>query len=192
MVMDEFQEYLNKLQKRGSKPHKIRHCLGSRDAFHWVRKNKYKALEGTPCDKLLYSKIVSEVNKALVEMLLEGHQIDFPHKMGYLILTSSPARVAYKDGELKTNYMTDWKKTLQYMYENPDSHKRIMRVQPLIYAIRYYKTGSPYHNRHFYTFRLNRSLAKKLGAAVEAGKLNTEVVDEKENFRIKTRETQYG
>jgi hypothetical protein len=97
--------------------------------------------------------------------------------MGSLVLTSVPAKVFYDNGELKTNYRTDWKKTLDYRFnEDPEGHKLIKRIQPLIYAIKYYKKGAKYHNRKFYHFRPNRSLVRMLGAAAEKGKLNAETV----------------
>ena len=162
----DYQEFLNKLQKRGSKPHRLKHCLGSRDAFHWVRKNKWKALGGAPCDKLLYSKIISEVNKQLLEMLLEGHEIEFPYQMGSLLVNRTPAKVRIVDGVIETNYKINWKKTLQFLYEDKEAleeHKRIKNVNPYIYSIRYYKRKAVFLNKRFYYFRINRSLRKKLG-----------------------------
>lgn len=175
--MTDYQKYLNSLQKRGSKAHSIGHCLGSRDAFAWVRRNHWKAVGGKPVDKLLYSRIVSEVNKELLSVLLDGHIVEFPHQMGCLSVIRSPARVVYEDGAMKTNYRTDWKKTLHYRYEeDPESHLRIKRVQPFIYSIKYSKGKARYHNQKFYMFRVNRSLSRKLGTAVEESRIKAETV----------------
>lgn len=175
--MEQYQEFVGKLQKRGSKPHKISHCLGSRDAFCWVRKNKWKATGGNTIDKQLYSQIVSGIHKVLVEALLEGHEIEFPYQMGSLVLVRTPAKVFYEGGELKTNYRTDWKKTLDYRFnEDPKGHKLIKRIQSFIYTVKYYKRGARFHNRKFYRFRANRSLLIKVGAAVERGKMNTATI----------------
>ncbi len=176
--MDQYQEFVDKLLKRGSKPYKFSHCLGSRDAFNWVRKNHWEATGGQMVDKLLYSQIISEVHRILVEQLLEGHEIVFPYQMGSLLLNRTPARVYYEDGELKNNYKTDWKKTLEYRFnEDPEGHLRVKRVQPYIYSVRYYKRKARYHNQHFYLFRANRSLSRTLGAAVERGKVNVEQLE---------------
>lgn len=178
--MEDYEEFLNRLQKRGSKPYKLDHCLGSRDAFHWVRKNKYKALNGKPIDKLLYSQIISEVNKVLIEKMMEGHIIPIPCGMGHLVISRTPAKVEYVDGELKTNYRTDWKRTLQYLYEDEEArnlHKRIMRIQPYIYRVKYYTRRATYTNKRFYLFRANRSLVRKLGAAVEERRIDAEQVE---------------
>ena len=175
MPMTTYQEFLNRLQKRGSKPHKISHCLGTRDAWRWVRHNHWQKTGGQPVDQLLYSRIINEVNKILVEKMLEGHVFDIPFRMGSLLIASMPAKVEMVDGQLQTNYRTDWLKTLQYFYEDEEgrnSHKTIKRVQPEIYFIKYSKHGARFHNRMFYQFRANRSLVRKLGAAVEAGAIH--------------------
>jgi hypothetical protein len=91
--MCQYQEFVGKLQKRGSKPHKISHCLGARDAFNWVRRNHWESLKGKHIDKLLYSQIISEVHKVLVDMLPEGHEVEFPYQMGSLVLSCTPAKV---------------------------------------------------------------------------------------------------
>lgn len=175
--MDKYQEFVGKLQKRGSKPHKIAHCFGTRDAFSWVRANHWQALGGKPVDKLLYSQIISEIHKVLADMLIDGHEIEFPYQMGCLVLSCTPAKVEYKDGELKTNYRVDWKKTLNYRYqEDPNGHKLIKRVQPFIYRIKYYKKKATYHNKRFYLFRANRSLIRSMGAAIERGRVNAEMI----------------
>ena len=173
--MMSYQAFLNRLQKRGSKPHTISHCLGARDAWKWVRKNKWKLLGHYPVSHTLYSCIIDSVNKILVEQMLEGHRIDLPHKMGSLYLASVPARVAWESGELKTNYRTDWLKTLKLWYEDEEareSHKTVKRIQSDIVFIRYDKQKAVFTNRRFYVFRANRSLVRKVGKAIEERKVN--------------------
>lgn len=175
--MEDYQEFLGRLQKRGSNPHRIKHCLGSRDAFMWVRRNHWKALGGRTCDKLLYSRIVDEVNQELASLLFEGHEVEFPYQMGTLMVNCREAKVYYKDGELMTNYKIDWKRTLDYLYTDEEArqeHSRVKRVQPLIYTIRYYKRKARYLNKRFYSFRVNRDLRRNLGRTVEMRKLNAE------------------
>ena len=177
MPMTDYQEFLNKLQKRGSKPYKITPCLGARDAWKWVRHNRWKALDGRQIDKLVYGKIITEVNRILAEQMLEGHIVEFPYHMGFLSLASLPARVAFEDGEWNTTYRTDWLKTLPLWFEDEEarnSHKTIKRIQKRTYFFRYSKRKTIYNNKMFYKFRPNRSLVRKLGRAIEAGKLLSE------------------
>ena len=173
--MDDFQQFLNKLQKRGSKPYKLSHCFGARDAWKWVRKNKWKLLGGVPCDKCLYGKIIDTVHQCMVEMLLEGRIVEFPHQMGSILLASLPAKVYHDGTDWQTTYRTDWKKTLDLWYRDEEArntHKPIKRIARNIVFIRYQKCNANYHNKRFYSYRANRSLVRKLGAALEAGSVN--------------------
>lgn len=175
--MEEYQEFLNKLQKRGSKPHKIGHCLGSRDAWKWVRKNKWKALKDKPCEQSLYGQVINTVNQYLIERLLEGHRLEFPYKMGTLNVIHTASRVYMKDGKAVANYKTNWKATLKSWYEDPElknGHIRIRHIANKIYYIRYSKAGASFANRSMYLFRANRSLLKRLGAALVKGNVVSE------------------
>lgn len=180
MLTTDYQEFLNRLQKCGSKPYKIKHCLGSRDAWKWVRRNKWKAFDGKPCEQSLYSCIVDEVNKILAEELLEGHDIELPYQMGNLILRKTPAKVTMEDGVIKSNYRTDWKKTCRYMYEDEEAfgqHQRVKRIEPYIYHIKYYKRRARFQNRWFYQFRPNRSLVRALGKAIDERRVGAESIE---------------
>lgn len=179
--MEDYQEFLSRLQKRGPRTHTIRHCLGSRDAFHWVRKNKWEALDGKHCDKLLYSRIISEVNKILAEQLLEGHRIEFPYQMGELVLNKTPNKVYFDENdEVKNTYGVDWKRTLEYWYENPeaaDTHIPLKLIQKHRCFIRYYKRNAHFKNRLFYSFRTSKTLLKRMGKMIRTRKINAEILE---------------
>jgi hypothetical protein len=169
-----YQEFLNKLQKRGSKPHVITHCLGARDAWKWLRRNKWQRTKGRQVSQPLYSSIIDTVNQILVEQLIEGHEIELPMRMGSFYIASMPAKVAIEEGQMKTNYRTDWLKTLKLWYEDEEArntHKSIKRIQKDIYFILYSKHKATFTNRMFYVFRANRSLVKKVGKAIEDGSI---------------------
>lgn len=170
-----YQEFLRVLQKQGSKAYKISKCLGARDAWKWVRKNKWELLDKQQCSHTLYGAVVNEMNKILAEQLLEGHQIILPYQMGSLELVAKKERVSFKEGSLHTNYRTDWKKTLKYWYEDEEAlreHKQIKRVQKYIYSIKYRKHSAKYKNQRHYMFRANRSLVRALGNKIENEKMN--------------------
>lgn len=161
--MMDYQQFLSNLQHRGSKPHKIGHCLGTRDAYKWVRKNKWSALDGIPCNESMYSKIINAVNKSIIEHLLEGHSVALPYRMGELSIESRPTEVKFDNGKIRDNYLVDWQKTLQYWYEDKEAlkaHKRIKRMQKYLYLIKYSSRGANYRYKNCYDFRVNRSLAK--------------------------------
>lgn len=175
--MEDYESFLNTLQKRGSKPHHISHCYGSRDAWKWVRKNKWKELGNKPCDQSLYSNVISHVNQILAEKLIEGNEIVFPYQMGSLRLSSTDTKISIENGKVSTNCCTDWKRTLEYWYEDKEareSHKTIKWVQKKLLFVRYYKKSATFRNRRFYSFRLNRSLSKALGRNYAKRTLNAE------------------
>ncbi len=172
----DFKEYTNKLLKRGSKPYKLSHCLGARDAWKYTRKNKWKALKGLKCSSDVYGEIINQINLQLVDALLDGHEIEFPYQMGVLRLISTPVKLEMVNGKLKNNYRTDWKKTLQCWYEDPYMEKQgkvIKRVSNNLYSIEYSKTAARFRNRSYYMFRANRSLVRELGKRVEEGRINS-------------------
>ena len=171
----EYHEFLQEVQKPGSKPHTISHCLGSRDAWKWVRKSKWKPLKGYRCSSSLYSEIINEMNLYNLEQLLAGHQVILPHQMGALELIGVSPKVSFEEGSVKSNYRIDWQKTLQYWYEERDARvekKLVKRVQGIIPSLRYSKKQARYKNQKFYQFRPNRSVVRLLGRKAENEKIN--------------------
>ena len=182
MQMTDYQQFLNQLQKRGSKPHTIGHCLGARDAWKWVRRNKWQRTKGRWVSQSLYSSIIDAVNQALAEQLIEGHEIELPMRMGSFYIASMSSKVVIEDGQMKTNYRTDWLKTLKLWYEDEEArntHRPIKRIQKDIYFIRYDKRKATFTNRRFYIFRANRSLVRKVGRAIEDGSIRACKLDTK-------------
>lgn len=173
--MEAYQEYLNKLQKKGSKPHKLSHCLGARDAWKYVRKNKWTALKGLKCPSDLYGKVIDNVNLQIVEYLLDGHEVEFPYQMGSIRLISTPAKLEMVNGKLVNNYRVDWKKTLECWYNDPSMEKQrkvIKRISKSICSIEYSKLKARYRGKSYYMFRANRSLVRTVGKRLEEGKIN--------------------
>jgi hypothetical protein len=174
-----YQEFLSRLQKRGSNKHKIGHCYGTRNAWRWVRKNKWNPMKGLRCPESVYSEVINEINQMLAEKLLEGHEIQFPHQMGSICLITTPAEVKVTKDGIKDNYRIDWSKTLKYWYESSSAlknHKKIKRVTSSIYSIRYRKSTAKYKHSKYYKFRPNRSLVKKLGLMADKGRLTAQAV----------------
>lgn len=171
----EYQEFLNKLHRNGSKPHNISHCLGAREAWKWVRKNRWKSLKGQKCSSSTYGAVIDKVNKLIVESMFEGHEIVLPYQMGAFKLAATPAKVDIKDGCIKSNYRIDWKKTLEYWYNDAEAkrqRKHVKRIQKYIYSILYSKEKAAYRNQRYYQFRPNRSLVRTLGRKIDNQKLN--------------------
>ena len=175
--IEDYQNFLSKLQKRGSNPYSIKNCLGSRDAWKGIRKNKWKTLGNVPFDQGLYSKIISTVNKYIVERVLEGHEVELPHKMGSILLGKRRTSVFFENGECKSTYITDWIKTLEYWYKDEEArnkHQKIKVITDYLFNVRYCKKRANYTNKRFYLFRPNRSLLKRLGKQADKEKILAE------------------
>lgn len=169
--MEEYREFVNKLLKRGSNAYLITDCKGSRDAWKWVRKNKWKAT-GKPIDQNLYSKVITAVNKDLAGQLLEGHIIEFPHHMGNLRIEKNSVKPYYKDGKLITPYPVDWAKTARLWYEDKEAkenHLTVKRVNTDYHYVKYNTKEAVFANKNFYSFRPNRSLKIKIDNASQQG-----------------------
>lgn len=153
----------------------INNCLGSRQAWKWIRKNKWKLLNGKPIEDVVYSRIVTMIDKLLAESLLEGHIIVFPHQMGSIRIDKNPTKVLYRNGKVIDTYRVDWKKTLDYWEKDSEAKKQhmyIKRIQDYKYSIRYSKAGANYRNRRYYLFRANRHLTRTMLRAAEEGRIN--------------------
>lgn len=173
--METYDEFVARIQKKGPHKYHISHCLGTRDAWKWVRKNKWEALGGKPFDQLLYSKVINDVNIILSQKLLEGHEVEFPYQMGCLLLTFLPTKVRYKDGKLKSTYRTDWKKTMELWYEDEEARKNrlfVKRIQSDIYFLRYFKSKANYKNKRFYVFKPNNKYFRSIGKTAAKMRLN--------------------
>lgn len=171
----DYPAFLQEIQCQGSHPHLIHGSLGSRDVWKWVRKNGWKLLGGKKCDPSTFSTIIKRTNEILADYLLAGHSVEFPYQMGTLMLIGLPSRVTVKGNELKNNYKVDWKKTLEWWYEDAEARKNktcVKRIQKTLYYIRYSKGKACYRNQKYYRLKISRRLIRALGKKIETERVN--------------------
>lgn len=158
-----FNQFCNNVLKRGSHQHKITHCYGVRDAYNWCSRNKWKHLN--KCSNTLYKNVITQVNKQLLELILDGHIIELPYGMGEFKMVSTKGKVYNDNGKIRNNYSIDWKSTLQYWHEDKEAfqEKSIIKM-PQKYKswITWGKAKSRIKNKCYYKFRANRSAGIKL------------------------------
>ena len=156
MDIDEFKKAVLKM---GSHPHEITHCVGTREAWKYVRKNKWKDL-GSPVTSSMYSEIVNLMNKALIEEALTGHKVVFPYGMGSMQIVDEPVTIK-PDGS--NNCLVNWKRTLEWWYDDPQAYKaRKVLKTPAKSVVRASFTKGNFKNRRFWAFRFNRSLKRMI------------------------------
>lgn len=170
-----YQTFLNEVQNKGSHEYRIAHCYGVRDAWKWVRKNKWALLRGTPCSSSTYSTIIKEVHKELIDQLLEGHAVELPHQMGNLQVVGFKQGAFIKKGKMKVAYPVDWKKTMLYWFTDSAakaSKQVVKRVIPYRYYLLYSKSSACYRNQRYYRFHACRSFVRTLMNKTENEKIN--------------------
>ena len=78
----------------GNRKHKINNSYGVYDAYKYYRKNKPKDSKYILSESE-YFNIIRSVNKQLVCNILNGENIKFPYRMGYLELRKTPSKISF-------------------------------------------------------------------------------------------------
>lgn len=156
MDIDDFKKRVTRV---GSHSHKVPHCVGTREAWRHIRRNKWKDL-GEPVESSLYSEIINLMNKELVGEMLEGHVIRFPYGMGSMKVVDKPVRI---NPNGRNNCLVDWKGTLEWWYSDPKAHearKVLKRLSKSVVKASFHKGN--FTNRRFWSFRFNRNLKRHI------------------------------
>ena len=154
MDIDDFKKEVTRV---GSHKHIIPHCVGTREAWKYIRRNKWEGI-GEPVESSLYSEIINLMNKELVEDMLGGHTVVFPYGIGSMKIVNEPVRIK-PDG--KNNCLVDWKGTLEWWYSDPSAHsarKVLKRLSKSVVRASFCKGN--FTNRRFWLFRFNRDLKR--------------------------------
>lgn len=164
---------LKVIKAKGKKKFKVRNSYGTKQGWRWFKKNKW--LGGEPVTEKQFGTIIRSIDEYLLERLLEGHDVIFPHKMGKLELRKSPRRIEFKDGKLNTNLPVDWEKTLKLWHcdEKALNDKILIRKEyKEIFRIIYNKSSANYNNKVFYQFTPHRSVKKALSTKIENNEID--------------------
>lgn len=183
--MEDYSEFrAHKINLYGNKHFKVTNSYGTKQAWRWLKKNKWLDL-GQSITEREFGLIIKAMNKLLVDRLLEGHDIVLPCKMGKIELRKFKAKVEYKDGKVTTNLPVNWKRTLQLWYEDPEAHanKLVVRQETKkIFRIIYNKHSANYNNKSFYQFTANRGTKKALSEKILDNKIDAFLIGEHELY----------
>lgn len=164
---------LKVIKAKTRKKARIRNSYGTKQGWRWFKKNKW--LGGEPVTEKQFGIIIRRVNEYLVQQLLEGHDVVFPHKMGKLELRKTPARIEFNNEELSTNLPIDWERTLKLWYEDAESYDNrtlIRKEYREIFRIVYNKTKANYNNKTFYKFTPHRNVKKALSEKIKNNEID--------------------
>lgn len=170
--MEDYEEFRkSKLKVHGEKHFKITGSLGVKDAYRWLRKNKWPGIERPLTESEFYS-IIREVNNYLAAELAQGNEILLPQRMGLLEVRKVDTYVKFVDGKLRTNRGIDWKKTLQLWHQDKQAEEEkllIRKENKENFTIFYNRITSNYINKTFYQFRPHRAVVLELAKNIEDG-----------------------
>ena len=170
--IEEFRAHILKLHE--NRKHKINKSLGVYDAYKWIRKNKWLSISRPISEHEFYS-VVRTMNNYLADELVNGNDINLPHRLGKLEIRKNPARISIEEGKLKTNLPIDWDRTLKLWYENEDALKAktlVRQEEKELFKVIYNKSRANYNNQCFYLFDINRDIKRRLKQRIKGGRLD--------------------
>ena len=168
---------ISKKNKKGSLS-RVRNSWGVYDYYKFYRKNRPQEHKYVLSESQ-YFAIIRQVNTLLAGQLLIDGELEFPYRMGRLLVRERKPRTTIKNGKVVTTRGIDWDKTLSLWYEDEAAHKN----KVLVYldndksAIVYYdKRNAIFKNKQYYQFDLGRVIYKQIAKAVNSGTLELQSV----------------
>ena len=176
--MDEFRRKVLKVD--GPRKHKVRNSWGIYDAYKYTRKNKWFDI-GQPVTEHQFYSIIRKINNYLADLLLQGHDIELPCRMGTVEVRKYDTSISIKDGKVKTNLPIDWDRTLKLWSEDEEAYKErtlIKMEEKEIFKVYYNRGKANYTNKSFFAFDINRELKKKLKKNIKERRIDAYKLDD--------------
>ena len=165
--MDEFRRKVLKVD--GPRKHKVRNSWGIYDAYKYTRKNKWFDI-GQPVTEHQFYSIIRKINNYLADLLLQGHDIELPCRMGTIEVRKYDASISIKDGKVRSNLPIDWDRTLKLWSEDEEAYKErtLIKVEEKeIFKVYYNRIKANYENKSFYEFLVNRDFKRRLNQKIK-------------------------
>lgn len=165
--MDEFRRKVLKVD--GPRKHKVRNSWGIYDAYKYTRKNKWFDI-GQPVTEHQFYSIIRKINNYLADLLLQGHDIELPCRMGTIEVRKYDASISIKDGKVRSNLPVDWDRTLKLWSEDEEAYKErtLIKVEEKeIFKVYYNRIKANYENKSFYEFLVNRDFKRRLNQKIK-------------------------
>lgn len=142
---------------------------GMRDYFSYYNKNNSWKL-----DRKTFSNIVSEMNKTVVDKML-NEQMDFkiPGRCGAIVIRKTKRKVKFVNGKVVNTHPPDWQKTLKLWEKDKESKEKkiIIRHNNIhtsgyVFQILHNKSMANFKNKSFYTFKAARAFKRLLAKRI--------------------------
>lgn len=181
-----YREFRKRILKVEEKKHhfKVTNSYGTKEAWRWLKKNKWLDLPESVTERQ-FGAIIKAINLTLRDHLLEGKDIDLPHRMGRIEIRKFKAKMEIENGRLVTNLPPDWKRTLELWYEDQEAleAKTLVRYEGIDrFTIHYDKTNANYNNKAFYQFIPVRPLRRELKERIVNGSIDAFLLQKKDEI----------
>lgn len=164
---------------RGQRKHKITKSYGNKQAWRWIKKNKWINIK-QPISEKLFGLVIKKVNTAIRDKVISGGSVVLPYNMGILELVKYKAKLQIINNKIETNLPIDWNNTLKYWNQDKDAfkNKKLIRIDNKeIFKIRYSKRLCKYKNKNYFNFYPNRQMKIKLKDKIINKETDTLLID---------------
>ncbi len=145
---------------------------------HYIMKDYYSYYKKNyvdPVEKPIYTKVVSDINKLVIEGILNDNlEYKFPVLGFTLNVRKSKRTPTIKDGKVHNNRPPDWVATKALWERNPEAKKKKTLIRFInkatfnyVFRIIINKTGVNFKNKSKYKFRSARPFKRALAARIK-------------------------
>ena len=164
LTLKEFKTAVKHSGKKSDK-YTVNNSWGVYDFYKYYRKNKPEGKRWVLTESQ-YFAIFRRVNELLMDILINTGEVQFPFKMGgLLIYRRKLSTYVDNDGNKRTERKIDWNRTLELWYDDAEAYKN----KTLLYyesdeklIARYTKEKAEFINKYYYDFRPNRDIARRV------------------------------
>lgn len=167
------EQYKSKKKWSKDREFKITNSYKSIDYYRYY-KDWSKGKPGKNLNLSQFSAILQALGKSLANEYLRTGQIEFPYKMGAIVLYKV-SRVPYlDDGKLKITGPVNWDATLELWYNDEEAEREKILVRhekKEVFKTKYSMYGASHKNKSYYDFKIVRALQKKIGRLADDNEL---------------------
>jgi hypothetical protein len=150
---------------------KIKTHYGLSDYYKYFR-TEYPEIK---MNKTLYSNIISDFNKAIIDLIIEENlEYDLTHLGSTLSIKKDKRVPSIKNGKLYNTAPVDWVATNKLWSEDIEAKEKKLLVRhnnyhtmKYVFRIYFKKYKYPFINKKLYSFKANRAFSRLLGARIK-------------------------
>lgn len=144
---------------------------------HYSKKIRETPFAKQVFNKRVYTDVMKDFLAYLGDTLIETGKVVLPKKMGNIEIEGSPQRISYDEEGHPRGLSVDWKATRELWKEDEEAGKNKQYIYHLNentngikYKIKWFKTKMFALNKAHYNFIMNRSIKRRVAAAIKSGK----------------------